>query len=500
MSTIVINGGGLVGALAAAMLVNKPGVAAVEVFEKRSDIRNPLNAESGRSINLIITSRGLFALRRAGLAEAALKLCVPVRGRQMHFLDGSERFQPYGVAPNEVNYSVSRTALNALLIDEAERRGAKFHFKHSLVSMDFVKRVATYNSAEHGEKTVTATAFLGTDGVASATRQFIVQALRRDGVNVEDRAAPLGISYKELSFPSKNGEYQMDGSALHIWPRGHHFLMALADQGGSFTGTIYLPDGFAELKGIPTDDAVPTFKELDEHPDKLEPYISRYYPDLSPKVPDVANQLKSHHAGKLATIHCSHWNYGGTAVVFGDASHGVVPFFGQGMNCGFESFIVLERLLDTHGYTAAGFEAAFPAFTKARRPDSEAIASMAEENFVEMSFKVSQESFLKRKAIENAIEKEFPHLLRSRYYMVVATLIPYSIVKEAGPHVDACIDDILAELNNVGAHATGDGARFTEGALAGLSRDFVKGTIEKHLQMFFSRHGIDLAHPLKEFY
>ena len=498
--TFVINGGGLVGALAAAMLVNRAEVDNVIVYEKRGDLRKA-SYEAGRSINLVITSRGLYALRAAGLEKEALALCVPIRGRMMHGKDSSTTFQPYGIKPNEVNYSVSRTGLNCLLIDEAEKRGVKFFFNHGLKDIDFSTKTATYldeTVKPPKEVTQVADAFLGTDGVGSATRTSIVAQLRKEGLQVEDYFTRLGVSYKEVSFPAgPDDKYSMDPTALHIWPRGPHFLMGLADLKNTFTGTIYLPDRSAKID-VPGVEEVPTFEELDADPAKLKAYLDEQYPNVPVLVPDFREQLAQRPPGLLATTHVSHWNYRGDAVVFGDAAHGVVPFFGQGMNCGFESWVVLLGLMVKHGFTGEGRAGAFEEFTKIRRPNSEAIALMAEQNFVEMSFKVGQASFLRQKAVENAVEKMFPLKLRSRYYMVVATLIPYKDVLDCGLHIDACVQEIIALID--GLNDSNRSSEIAEPPLAGLSKAQIEGCIDKHVTPFLVEHGIKLGEPLKTFY
>lgn len=496
---IAINGGGLVGALAAIyMLKHAPNK--VTVFEKRSDIRKA-TAETGRSINLILTSRGLYALRNIGLDEEALKLCVPVKGRMMHDKQGKTTFQPYGVSDKEVNYSVSRTALNALLIDIAERRGAKFVFDVSLDKLDFATGEMRFipasvalqqkpNSPPPAHTLIAkADIILGTDGVASQVRTLMLAQLQQDGVK-DATFTPefLGISYKELTFPKgADGGYCMNGDALHIWPRGPHFLMGLADQRSTFTGTLYLPDGLAPLTNIPGVESVPTFEQLGSSVDKYKAYIAEHMPDLPALVPDCAEQLASRPHSFLATVRCSHWHYKGKVVLVGDSAHGVVPFFGQGMNLGFESVAVLDKLLTSMGPKNA--EAAFRAFTAYHKKSATAIANMAIENFAEMSYKVGQAEFLQRKAIENFIEAKHSTLLRSRYYLITKTLVPYKTAQEAGVLIDKCVTAIVEEMGRKGVKDIKD---FPDARVVEI--------INANLTPFITERGIQLADPLREYY
>lgn len=485
--SVVVNGGGLVGALLAVYLRER-GLR-VEVYEKRSDLRRA-TGETGRSINLILTSRGLYALRQVGLEEAALRLCVPVRGRMMHNVDGTTTFQPYGISPEEVNYSVSRTALNALLVDEAEKRGARFHFEHDTLDIDLQNMSARYRDTCSGvvRHVLGVQVFIGTDGVASLTRSAIVDNLQLLGVPATFAADRLGISYKEITFPAgPDGKYTFDGTALHIWPRGPHFLMALADQGNTFTGTLYLPDGSVPLNLGTASKDVPRFEDLNDS-GAVARYVDKYLPDVPKFVPNFADQMSRAH-GLLATVRLSHWHYKGKALVLGDAAHGIVPFFGQGMNLGFESVVLLDRFMGPRhsNVRPVPWDTVFTRLTQYHQPSATAIANMAVENFAEMSYKVGQHSFLLRKALENAIETRFPSKLRSRYWMVTKSLIPYATVLQCGALVDQVLDDIIARQPANTTQLT-------------LADDEVIAIIDAHVTPMLARHGIDLSQPRKIYY
>lgn len=485
---VVVNGGGLAGALSAIYFLQF--TKHVTVVEKRGDLRKA-TWETGRSINLIVTSRGLYALRQVGLEDAALKLCVPVQGRSLHQPDGKEVFQPYGVSPKEVNYSVSRTQLNAMLIDEAERRGARFFFEHELQSIDLDAMRATYK-CQSGTLSMKADAFFGADGVGSPTRQIMLKKLQAEGVEASEFMERLGISYKEITFQSVvnpvtgKKDYCMDSKGLHIWPRGAHFLMALADKNETFTGTLYLPDGSAKL---PVDaSAVPTFESLGKDPTKNAQLIAQYYPDVSSIVPDVVQQMTGRDHSFLATLRVTHWHYRGKVCLFGDAGHGVVPFFGQGMNCAFESVTVLYRFLCQYGLTKDSLETVFRCYQDYHKRSAVAIADMAIENFAEMSYKVSLPEFLKRKQIENAIEAKYPNLLRSRYWMVTKSLIPYAVVKAAGPYVEECVTQLL------------DLCQTKQCTVDALTEGDVTGIIRRVLTPFLAKNGVRMGDSDTEYY
>eukprot|EP00758_Cryptobia_borreli_P002615 Tbor_TRINITY_DN3160_c0_g1::TRINITY_DN3160_c0_g1_i1::g.14623::m.14623/K00486/KMO; kynurenine 3-monooxygenase len=504
---VIINGGGLVGALSSMIMLKY--FDKVTVIEKRDDIRF-VEAEKGRSINLILTSRGLFALRSIGMEKQAIDMSVAVEARIMHHQDGSQSVMPYGVSKQEVNYSISRTGLNQLLIEEAEKRGVEFIFQKEITDIKFLpdgKVEMNYKTPRSGNEdiwTITGDVLMGNDGIGSVVRKAIHDKLKDcpSTVNtkaIEEKIVPLGISYKEISFPSdpKTGGYSLNSRGLHIWPRGTHFLMTLPDLTNTFTATLYLPDGSDPLADIPKC-PVPTFEELNNEKDKVEEYFSKTYPDVPALVPDYLEQLCSRKHSPLGTVRCSNWHYKGDAIIFGDAAHGIVPFFGQGMNLGFESTMVLNRFFslvtsDGKVQSKAQLCEIFAAYEEYHHPSSDAIADMAIENFTEMSYKVGSHEFLKKKAMENAAEAIAPKIFRSRYYMITRTLVPYRLVKEAGVIIDEVVMELLSEY---AANGVTEPTKFA----TAITKERVEEISKKKLLPFFQTHGIEVGAPLKEYY
>ncbi len=410
---IVIVGGGLVGSLAGIFLARR-GLP-VTIYERFPDLRRT-SEEGGRSINLVVASRGLRALERVGLVDEVLKLTVPVAGRMMHARTGELAYQPYGRDESECNYSVSRAGLNRFLLDEAERRGVSLVFRSRLVAADLDRGRLTFEDEETKRTSDTCAAVvLGADGAASAVRQALAG---RPGF--EESVSLLDHGYKELLIPAgTSGEYRIEKNALHIWPRGRIMLMALPNLRGSFTVTLYMPNegphGFESLKT--EEDAAGLF--------------GREFPDAVPLIPDLASALLSNPTGVLGTVRCRPWHLGGRAVLIGDAAHAIVPFFGQGMNCGFEDCRVLDELIEHHGTDR--WETVFEAFTSVRKENADAIADMALENFVEMRDHVGDASFLLAKRVEHRLEERMPREYRSRYSMVMyGSEIPYRVAQGAG--------------------------------------------------------------------
>jgi kynurenine 3-monooxygenase len=421
---IVIVGAGLVGSLLAIFLARR-GLPVV-VHEQRPEIRFA-DRTAGRSINLVVTSRGVDALRAVELWDAVRRLCVPVRGRMMHAIDGGLSYQPYGRDDSECNFSISRLELNRFLVDRAAAHGVRFHFESALVAIaPESNRLAFGREADRTE--IRATLVIGADGAGSALRRGMSE---RPGF--VQSIEPLGHSYKELFIPAApDGGYRIEGNALHIWPRGRRMLMALPNADGSFTVTLYLPDGSRGFADLTNESSVLAL-------------FRRDFADAIPLIPDLVPSFLSNPTGSLATIRCSPWQVDGRAVLIGDAAHAIVPFFGQGMNCGFEDCVVFDRLI---GETGADWRAVLERFDRERKPSAEAIADMALENFVEMSERVGEPEFLLRKRVELRLEKALPGEYRSRYSMVAYSNIPYEIAQRAGLIQREILDELCRDLES----------------------------------------------------
>ncbi len=408
--SLTVVGAGPVGCVLSTLLAERG--FDVTVFEKRPDLRSASLA-GGRSINLVLTERGLSTLERIGLRDQVLELTVPVLGRMMHSDGGDTSFQPYGKDESECNHSVSRGQLNEFLLDAAEDAGVDIHFDCALRCADFDERTLRVDTADgDGPTTVDFDVVFGCDGAPSVLRQALVEA-----GEIDESVEFMDWGYKELLFPADDdGSWALDRDALHIWPRGDHFLMGLANLDGSFTGTLYLDRSGPE-----------SFESLDDHR-SVRNFFERYYPNATPLLGDFVDEFLDNPTGRLGTVRAEPWYLDGTALLVGDAAHGIVPFFGQGLNCGLEDCLVLDELLDG----ADDFESVFHAFFERRKTNTEAIADMALENAVEMGDKVADDDFLLKKEVESLIEQRFADIYRSRYAMVMYSTNDYRAAFEAG--------------------------------------------------------------------
>ncbi len=408
---IAIAGAGLAGALLATLLARR-GLR-VEVFERRPDPR-AAGHEGGRSINLALAERGMNALRVAGLERAVLAQAVMMRGRMVHDLDGATHLLRYGRDDGEVIWSVHRGRLNATLLDAAQAAGARFHFDQRLVGADFEAGLARLQCGRTGDACVVeAPVLVGADGAGSALRAAMA-AVRPLG----ERFEPLGHGYKELEIPpAADGRFRIEPHALHIWPRGGYMCIALPNAERSFTVTLFLPN----------DGAPPCFAAL-RGPDDVAALFGRDFPDLLPHLPDLQADFAAHPVGSLGTLRLDTWHLDGAALLLGDAAHAIVPFHGQGMNCAFEDCVALDALLgDSRDYHAT-----FAEFERRRKPDADAIADMALENYIEMRDLVDDAPFLLRKQVERALADRHPGVFVPRYSMVTFRRTPYAVAKARG--------------------------------------------------------------------
>jgi kynurenine 3-monooxygenase len=404
---VAVVGAGLVGSLLGCYL-GRRGYT-VDVYERRPDPRST-TAERGRSINLALSERGLDALRRIDLVDTVMAPALPMHGRMIHGLDGTTTFQSYSANGDRAINSIGRGALNETLLNAAEATpGVTLHFGSRLSSYNLAANALTFEKAGAADSQ-TFDVVLAADGFGSIVRQEL-EARGRVSVVTD----PLDFGYKELTIPPKDRDFALSSDALHIWPRGASMMIALPNPDCSFTCTLFWPKA-----GDGGFDTLTTEAEIVEH-------FTREYPDAVPLMPTLVEDYQYNPVGLLATIHSDPWQVDGKVALVGDAAHAILPFFGQGANCGFEDVVELDRCL---GEVGDDWTLALPMYQERRRHNAEAIAQLAKENFVEMRDKVGSKTFLATKKLEHTLEKLLPGTYLSRYEMVSFTTIPYAEVIE----------------------------------------------------------------------
>ena len=426
--TITLIGAGLNGPLLAIGLV-KRGFQ-VEIYERRPDMRR-VRMSAGRSINLALSTRGIHALSEAGLWSEMRKIILPMKGRMIHSTASELTFQPYGKDEAEVINSISRAELNIALVSAAAAQGVKIWFQQRCTGMDLKTGTLQLRNDETGEDTtVESDVVIGCDGSASAIRG---EMLKLNRFNFSQQYLDYG--YKELTIPAgRAGEHLLEVNALHIWPRGNYMLIALPNLDGTFACILFLPfegpDSFAQLS---TDAAVAEF-------------FRARFPDVVPLMPGLADNFFANPTGTMVTVKCSPWHVEGRTLLLGDAAHAIVPFFGQGINCGFEDCTCLLELLDRHG---PDWKRVFAEFEAVRKVNTDAIADLAVENFVEMRDRVADPRFLLRKRVELALEARYPGLFVPKYAMVTFHRIPYATALKRGQVQDIMLTELCERIERV---------------------------------------------------
>jgi kynurenine 3-monooxygenase len=392
----------------------------VVVYEGRPDLRR-VDIDAGRSINLALATRGIVPLIDVGVIDQVDAITIPMRGRMVHAADEPlPELQPYGSQPHEVIHSVSRTDLNAILLDAAEATGrVRFEFETRLHSVELEDSLLVF---EDGRREAFDVVF-GADGAGSKVRAAL-EASGRGFFDVE----PLDHSYKELTLPpAVDGGFLIDPNALHIWPRGQFMLIALANPEGDFTVTLFAP--------------TTTFEALRD-PAAVDAFFAEHFSSFATMVPDLADQFFTNPTGALATLRGTGWSHEGRAVVVGDAAHAIVPFHGQGMNAAMESVRALDRHLRASPDDLA---AAFAAYEVERKPDADAIAAMALDNYVEMRAGVVDPNYLAQRTLALELEQRHPTRLSPRYNMVMFSTMPYAEAQARAQRQAELIKTALAD-------------------------------------------------------
>ncbi|MEQ8879315.1 MAG: NAD(P)/FAD-dependent oxidoreductase [Cyclobacteriaceae bacterium] len=393
---IGVLGGGLVGALISILLVKKG--FRVEVFEKRPDPEKNISTE-GRSINLALSHRGIRALTLAGVFEEIEPLLIPMYGRMIH-IENNTDFQSYGRKDQFID-SVSRQQLNAVLIAHAKKSGVTYHFKQPIQKTNPVTGGITLPSgiSHHFDF------IIGADGAFSELRKTI-GGLDNTSATTEET---LSHGYKELTIPAIDGSYALDPNVLHIWPRKDYMLIALPNTDKSFTCTLFLAN-----------EGQPSFSRITS-PQQIKDFLEGSFSDAMKLIPDYVDQFQKNPTSTLQNIKTYPWTYQ-KALLIGDAAHAIVPFYGQGMNAGFEDCRILIELLESNHLN---WDKTVTDFQRKRKKDADAIAELALQNFLEMRKHVIDEAFLRRKQLESRLNNAFPDEWLPLYSMVTFSDMPY---------------------------------------------------------------------------
>ncbi|AWG25178.1 FAD-dependent oxidoreductase [Flavobacterium kingsejongi] len=416
---IAIVGSGLVGSLLAIYL--KKAGHQVHVYDRSPDIRKI--QFSGRSINLAMSNRGWKALDDAGVGDQIREIAIPMEKRAIHIGD-KLNYQHYGKEGDNI-YSISRGVLNRKMIDLAEAAGAEFFFEKKVWDVDLAESTLQIGETERGAwEAIKYDKVFGADGAFSRVRH---RMQRQSMFNYSQEF--LNTGYKELNIPANaDGTHKLDKNSFHIWPRGEYMLIALPNLDGSFTCTLFMPfEGENSFESLKDRKAV-------------EDFFEKNLPDTIDVIPKLAEDFFENPTSTLVTMKCFPWTYNGKVALIGDACHAIVPFYGQGMNAGFEDITVLNVLMERHG---DDWNTIFTDYEKSRKPNADAIAELSYRNFMEMSTKTADEKFLLQKKIEKIFSEKYPEKWIPLYSRVTFSDRPYAEALAIGDRQKAIMDEVM---------------------------------------------------------
>ena len=421
---IAIVGSGLVGSLLAIYL-RKHGHR-ITVFDRRPDIRTI--QFSGRSINLAMSDRGWRALAEIGIEDEIKKIAIPMDRRAMHVLGKPIYFQNYG-KDGEAIWSISRGVLNRKMIDLAEKSGVEFKFEEKVWDVNLPEAKLYTGEAEKGEwKEYAYDLIFGCDGAFSRIRH---KMQRRSQFDYSQDF--LDVGYKELTIPANaDGSHKLDANSFHIWPRGRFMFIAMPNIDGSFTCTLFMPfEGDASFESIKTKD-------------EAENFFKTHFPSVDHEIENLTEDFFKNPTSAMVTMKCYPWTYWDKVALIGDSAHAIVPFYGQGMNAGFEDIYVLNEIIKEQG---DNWEGIFEQYQKQRKPNADAIAELSYRNFIEMSSKTADPKFLLQKKIEKKFADKYPDKWLPLYSRVTFSYRPYAEALAIGDAQEKIMEQIMAMPN-----------------------------------------------------
>jgi len=421
---VVIVGAGPVGTLAALFLARLGH--RVQVFDQRD---GDGDGDGLHCASMLLSKRGMQALDQLGLIGQIQPELVPLKGRMVHDLKGHSLFYSFGKQQSNLVYSISRERLQLLLVNALKASGldVSFHYNCRCSRVDLRQGAVVFEHLHrHSSQTVYFDHLIGADGAHSAVRPWVIKAAFG-----RSRLTPLGHGYKQMTLPPRSeGTPALKYDALHLWPRRDHMMVALPNSDCSFTISLFMP-----LEGQNS------FSALTNAEERLN-FFQTHYSSLAPLPLDWLEQFEQSPLGRLDTLRCQPWHYQDKALLIGDAAHAMVPFHGQGLNCGFEDCLILDRLLRQNA--ADSWRQVFASFAKLRVNDCQAISDMALENYQQIRLGLLDPSYKFKNDVEQMLEHRFSPYYQSRYRMVMLEDVPYMKALKQG-RVNAEIIRLITE-------------------------------------------------------
>lgn len=396
--SVGIMGGGPVGCLLGIALKQR-GMDVV-IYEKRP---NSLieKAPVGRSVNLGISNRGWRALEMAGIKAPIENLTIPMRGRFVHAKDRSTSIVRYSAHQSSNMCSIYREHLQNKLYEMVMRDQVPIEFKTSVEDCDIEAGTVKLSDG----RTVKHEVLLSTDGASSKGRKAIQRV-----TNTTIYSEPMTHGYKEIDVDAggtpENPWWSMHPCYLHLWPTGSDFfLLGLPNKDYTFTC-----DFFLRLKG-------PVSFETIKTDEQWMKFFRENFPDLYDLSKDnIIQNMKEYPLSLLTTSYCSNYVYKDKFALLGDAGHAMTPFFGQGLNCGWEDVRVLVEKLEKYDFN---WGKALEEYNSLRVDDGKAMCELALINYLETSSSSIDPVYQVIKKIELNLMEKHPNQFYGTYQRVV---------------------------------------------------------------------------------
>lgn len=431
---ICIVGAGLVGISCALHLAKKNGI--IDVYESRTLDEVYLNEaqisyNSGRAMSMDLSARGIYAMEYLGLYEEIKKYSVPMFHKIFHDQDGQLTHIPYSSKNNQHILTIGRARLFQILFDAAKKfKDIRFHFQHQCENIDFSNLKVIFNNlSNHAIVSVRPNILIGADGSNSQVRKLFEKH-----TNKLFKITQMPQSYKELSIPPEMGQ-KLEHTAMHLWSRDEIMLAAQPNLDHSFTCALLMPEK----------QKMPSFENI-HTPEQIEDFFDNYFPDAKSLIPNLVKQYTEHKVNHLKILQGETWITNGNTVLIGDAAHGMVPFFGQGVNCGFEDCTVLLQCLDETGFH---WPTALTLFDRRRVDNSNAISSMSYVNYPELLNSNIFSKVLLKKQIEVEISKAYPDEYISYHNLVCFSRVPYIYAQECKKLQDAILERLSYDIQHI---------------------------------------------------
>lgn len=402
---IIIIGAGIAGCFLAICLARRG--FKIEVYEKLHDLRTQ-SLHSGRSYNMTLYYKALMAMEKVGILEEVRKIAVIAEGNVPHYPDRPSFFDPFDKKGREVLLTAHRNQLNSVLISLAEKhKNITISFNTECLAINRLKKKLYFEKDGKQLFTSRYDLLVGADGVNSTVRSELQSGQPSELIQQHE-----DWGYKEVHIPKEVAEkLALRPNATHTWPRNNSLLLAFPNPDKTLNLMFNLP-----LKGHES------FESLDSE-QKISQFITTNFPNLMVLLPYITDAIMNKPTGHFVTILTKPWYYHDSMVLIGDAAHGVTPFYGQGVSAAFDDGIVLSELIDANEHN---LEKAFYAYQHTRKENTDVLAYLSKENFLELRDRSRSSYHLLKAKVNTLLHQVAPTLwLPPLYYLVAHDSVPY---------------------------------------------------------------------------